>query len=197
MGFSLSPLILKQMYYIHQGLLLVDPWVCFEKVAKIMACMLLMSSYITKQRQFWFLYGKYCALFLGEHLQFHVLRTAPGLGNVTVNWKIVGDRVEQNFENYSGILFFPEVRSCSLSTFNTDGKAIWKLKLMLRWERLNTFPPKMFPDINVLFSSSLNSNLEVLISWSLKLKHLVRNHYSHSKYSDLYLVQQQLISFTT
>ncbi|XP_019373727.1 PREDICTED: G-protein coupled receptor 98 [Gavialis gangeticus] len=44
----------------------------------------------------------------GEHLQFHVLRTAPGLGNVTVNWKIVGDRVEQNFENYSGILFFPE-----------------------------------------------------------------------------------------
>ncbi|NXG74231.1 GPR98 protein, partial [Baryphthengus martii] len=44
----------------------------------------------------------------GEHLQFHVVRTAPGLGNVTVEWKIVGHNVKQNFENYSGILFFPE-----------------------------------------------------------------------------------------
>lgn len=48
-------------------------------------------------------------LFLGEKLQFHVVRTAPGLGNVTVEWKIVGHNVKQNFENYSGILFFPEV----------------------------------------------------------------------------------------
>ncbi|XP_027733793.1 adhesion G-protein coupled receptor V1 isoform X6 [Empidonax traillii] len=44
----------------------------------------------------------------GEQLQFHVVRTAPGLGNVTVEWKIVGHNVKQNFENYSGILFFPE-----------------------------------------------------------------------------------------
>ncbi|XP_064499040.1 adhesion G-protein coupled receptor V1 isoform X4 [Pseudopipra pipra] len=44
----------------------------------------------------------------GEQLQFHILRTAPGLGNVTVEWKIVGHNVKQNFENYSGILFFPE-----------------------------------------------------------------------------------------
>ncbi|NWW69684.1 GPR98 protein, partial [Climacteris rufus] len=44
----------------------------------------------------------------GEFLQFHIVRTAPGLGNVTVEWKIVGHNVEQNFENYSGILFFPE-----------------------------------------------------------------------------------------
>ncbi|XP_068782490.1 adhesion G-protein coupled receptor V1 [Struthio camelus] len=44
----------------------------------------------------------------GEQLQFHIIRTAPGLGNVTVEWKIVGNRVKQNFENYSGILFFPE-----------------------------------------------------------------------------------------
>jgi len=47
--------------------------------------------------------------FLGERLPFHILRTAPGLGNVTVEWKIVGHNVKQNFENYSGILFFPEV----------------------------------------------------------------------------------------
>ncbi|NXY21530.1 GPR98 protein, partial [Atrichornis clamosus] len=44
----------------------------------------------------------------GEQLQFHIVRTPPGLGNVTVEWKIVGHNVEQNFENYSGILFFPE-----------------------------------------------------------------------------------------
>ncbi|XP_069736689.1 adhesion G-protein coupled receptor V1, partial [Phaenicophaeus curvirostris] len=44
----------------------------------------------------------------GEKLQFHVVRTAPGLGNVTVEWKIVGHNVKQNFESYSGILFFPE-----------------------------------------------------------------------------------------
>ncbi|NWX90484.1 GPR98 protein, partial [Nothoprocta pentlandii] len=44
----------------------------------------------------------------GEQVQFHILRTAPGLGNVTVEWKIVGHRVKQNFENFSGILFFPE-----------------------------------------------------------------------------------------
>ncbi|NXM57764.1 GPR98 protein, partial [Illadopsis cleaveri] len=44
----------------------------------------------------------------GEQLQFHIVRTAPGLGNVTVEWKIVGHNVEQNFEYFSGILFFPE-----------------------------------------------------------------------------------------
>ncbi|NXU35332.1 GPR98 protein, partial [Drymodes brunneopygia] len=44
----------------------------------------------------------------GEQLQFHIIRTPPGLGNVTVEWKIVGHNVQQNFEYYSGILFFPE-----------------------------------------------------------------------------------------
>ncbi|KAM9251115.1 adhesion G-protein coupled receptor V1 [Cariama cristata] len=44
----------------------------------------------------------------GEQLQFHIVRTAPGLGNVTVEWKIIGHNVKQNFEDYSGILFFPE-----------------------------------------------------------------------------------------
>ncbi|NXK95299.1 GPR98 protein, partial [Formicarius rufipectus] len=44
----------------------------------------------------------------GEQLEFHIVRTAPGLGNVTVAWEIVGHNVEQNFENYSGTLFFPE-----------------------------------------------------------------------------------------
>ncbi|XP_009698930.1 PREDICTED: G-protein coupled receptor 98-like, partial [Cariama cristata] len=43
-----------------------------------------------------------------EQLQFHIVRTAPGLGNVTVEWKIIGHNVKQNFEDYSGILFFPE-----------------------------------------------------------------------------------------
>ncbi|XP_077792347.1 adhesion G-protein coupled receptor V1 isoform X2 [Podarcis muralis] len=44
----------------------------------------------------------------GELLSFHVLRTAPGAGNVTVDWKIVGPHLEHNFENVSGMLFFLE-----------------------------------------------------------------------------------------
>ncbi|XP_054843539.1 adhesion G-protein coupled receptor V1 [Eublepharis macularius] len=44
----------------------------------------------------------------GDFLQFHVLRTGPGTRNCTVEWKIVGHRAEQNFENVSGIIFFLE-----------------------------------------------------------------------------------------
>ncbi|XP_008578647.1 PREDICTED: G-protein coupled receptor 98, partial [Galeopterus variegatus] len=44
----------------------------------------------------------------GENLQFHVIRTPPGRGNVTVNWKIIGQNLELNFANFTGQLFFPE-----------------------------------------------------------------------------------------
>uniref|UniRef100_A0A8C5P4D2 Adhesion G-protein coupled receptor V1 n=1 Tax=Jaculus jaculus TaxID=51337 RepID=A0A8C5P4D2_JACJA len=44
----------------------------------------------------------------GEILQFHVIRTPPGLGNVTVDWKIVGQNLELNFANSTGQLFFSE-----------------------------------------------------------------------------------------
>ncbi|XP_039767131.1 adhesion G-protein coupled receptor V1 [Ornithorhynchus anatinus] len=44
----------------------------------------------------------------GETLPFHVLRTPPGRGNVSVNWKIIGERVEENFLNSTGEIFFPE-----------------------------------------------------------------------------------------
>uniref|UniRef100_A0A8C0C9F3 Adhesion G-protein coupled receptor V1 n=1 Tax=Balaenoptera musculus TaxID=9771 RepID=A0A8C0C9F3_BALMU len=44
----------------------------------------------------------------GEILQFHVMRTPPGRGNVTVNWKIIGQNLELNFANFTGQLFFPE-----------------------------------------------------------------------------------------
>uniref|UniRef100_A0A2K6F8J3 Adhesion G-protein coupled receptor V1 n=1 Tax=Propithecus coquereli TaxID=379532 RepID=A0A2K6F8J3_PROCO len=44
----------------------------------------------------------------GEILQFYVIRTPPGRGNVTVNWKIIGQNLELNFANFSGQLFFPE-----------------------------------------------------------------------------------------
>ncbi|KAL1783722.1 G-protein coupled receptor 98 [Sigmodon hispidus] len=44
----------------------------------------------------------------GEILQFHVIRTPPGRGNVTVNWKIVGQNLEINFSNFTGQLFFSE-----------------------------------------------------------------------------------------
>ncbi|KAM5298193.1 adhesion G-protein coupled receptor V1 [Ctenodactylus gundi] len=44
----------------------------------------------------------------GEMLQFHVVRTPPGRGNVTVDWKIVGQNLELGFANCTGQLFFPE-----------------------------------------------------------------------------------------
>nr|XP_021553254.1 G-protein coupled receptor 98 [Neomonachus schauinslandi] len=44
----------------------------------------------------------------GEILQFHVVRTPPGRGNVSVSWKIIGQNLELNFANSTGQLFFPE-----------------------------------------------------------------------------------------
>ncbi|MBZ3889709.1 G-protein coupled receptor 98, partial [Sciurus carolinensis] len=44
----------------------------------------------------------------GEMLQFLVIRTPPGRGNVTVDWKIIGQNLEFNFANFTGQLFFPE-----------------------------------------------------------------------------------------
>ncbi|KAJ8414918.1 hypothetical protein AAFF_G00024410 [Aldrovandia affinis] len=45
----------------------------------------------------------------GEQLQLLVLRTAPGRGNVTVDWRIQGHRVTQTFgPEISGKLFFTE-----------------------------------------------------------------------------------------
>ncbi|XP_057687080.1 adhesion G-protein coupled receptor V1 isoform X4 [Corythoichthys intestinalis] len=42
----------------------------------------------------------------GEKLSLLVLRTAPGLGNVTVDWRIQGPFVEQTFTHTSGRLVF-------------------------------------------------------------------------------------------
>ncbi|XP_074063616.1 adhesion G-protein coupled receptor V1-like isoform X2 [Macrotis lagotis] len=44
----------------------------------------------------------------GENLEFHVIRMPPGRGNVTVNWKIIGQHLELNFANFSGEIFFLE-----------------------------------------------------------------------------------------
>ncbi|XP_048187347.1 adhesion G-protein coupled receptor V1 [Perognathus longimembris pacificus] len=44
----------------------------------------------------------------GEMLQFHVIRTPPGRGNVTVDWEIFGQNIELSFANFTGQLFFPE-----------------------------------------------------------------------------------------
>ncbi|KAF7670351.1 hypothetical protein LDENG_00010120 [Lucifuga dentata] len=44
----------------------------------------------------------------GEKVFLLVLRTAPGLGNVTVDWTVQGPRVDQTFTQTSGILFFTE-----------------------------------------------------------------------------------------
>ncbi|XP_061116243.1 adhesion G-protein coupled receptor V1 [Conger conger] len=44
----------------------------------------------------------------GEPLRLVVVRTAPGRGNVTVDWRIMGRRVAQTFVETSGVLFFTE-----------------------------------------------------------------------------------------
>lgn len=54
----------------------------------------------------------YCALWYlsGERLSLLVLRTAPGLGNVTVDWTVRGPSVHRTFAQTSGKLFFAEVK---------------------------------------------------------------------------------------
>ncbi|XP_070689817.1 adhesion G-protein coupled receptor V1 [Pempheris klunzingeri] len=44
----------------------------------------------------------------GEKLSLLVLRTAPGLGNVTVDWSVQGSLVQRTFTQTSGTLFFAE-----------------------------------------------------------------------------------------
>ncbi|KAI9527782.1 Adhesion G-protein coupled receptor V1 [Dissostichus eleginoides] len=44
----------------------------------------------------------------GERLSLLVLRTAPGLGNVTVDWTLQGPLVQRTFTQNSGTLFFTE-----------------------------------------------------------------------------------------
>ncbi|KAM7391822.1 hypothetical protein PAMP_022479 [Pampus punctatissimus] len=44
----------------------------------------------------------------GEKLSLLVLRTAPGLGNVTVDWTVQGPLVDRTFTKTSGRLFFTE-----------------------------------------------------------------------------------------
>ncbi|XP_076586595.1 adhesion G-protein coupled receptor V1 isoform X2 [Chaetodon auriga] len=44
----------------------------------------------------------------GEKLSLSVLRTAPGLGNVTVDWTVQGPLVHRTFIQTSGTLFFTE-----------------------------------------------------------------------------------------
>ncbi|XP_077943744.1 adhesion G-protein coupled receptor V1 [Gasterosteus aculeatus] len=44
----------------------------------------------------------------GERLSLLVTRTAPGLGNITVDWNVKGPLVHQTFPKISGTLFFAE-----------------------------------------------------------------------------------------
>lgn len=47
----------------------------------------------------------------GERLSLLVLRTAPGLGNVSVDWTVHGHLVHRTFTETSGTLFFTEVNT--------------------------------------------------------------------------------------
>lgn len=46
----------------------------------------------------------------GERVSLLVQRTAPAIGNVTVEWRIQGPQTLLTFEESSGVLFFTEVR---------------------------------------------------------------------------------------
>lgn len=45
----------------------------------------------------------------GEKLSLLVVRTAPGLGNVTVDWTVTGPLVHRTFTQTTGTLLFTEV----------------------------------------------------------------------------------------
>lgn len=46
----------------------------------------------------------------GERVPLLVQRTAPAIGNVTVEWRIEGPQSSLTFVETSGVLFFTEVR---------------------------------------------------------------------------------------
>lgn len=48
--------------------------------------------------------------FPGESLSLLVLRSAPGLGNVSVDWTIQGPLTHRTFTQTSGTLFFTKVK---------------------------------------------------------------------------------------
>lgn len=47
----------------------------------------------------------------GERVSILVVRTAPGLGNVTVDWTVEGPFVHRTVVQTSGKLFFTEVKT--------------------------------------------------------------------------------------
>ncbi len=58
----------------------------------------------------WLISKVRCSLYsTGESLSLLVERTAPAIGNVTVEWRIDGPRVSMTFTDTSGTLFFSEV----------------------------------------------------------------------------------------
>lgn len=46
-----------------------------------------------------------------------MLRTAPGLGNVTLDWTVRGPSVQRTFAQTSGKLFFAEVKEKNVVLF--------------------------------------------------------------------------------
>lgn len=47
----------------------------------------------------------------GDRVPLLVQRTAPAIGNVTVEWRIEGPQALLTFVETSGVLFFTEVRT--------------------------------------------------------------------------------------
>lgn len=61
----------------------------------------------------------HCIIFLitGERLTLLVLRSAPGLGNITVDWTVQGPLAHRTFIQTSGTIFFNEVNKMSYVFF--------------------------------------------------------------------------------
>lgn len=55
-------------------------------------------------------FGRMFFCLTGERVPLLVQRTAPAIGNVTVDWRIEGPQALLTFVETSGVLFFTEVR---------------------------------------------------------------------------------------
>uniref|UniRef100_A0A8C7IVD8 Adhesion G-protein coupled receptor V1 n=1 Tax=Oncorhynchus kisutch TaxID=8019 RepID=A0A8C7IVD8_ONCKI len=67
----------------------------------------------------------------GEMLSLLVTRTAPGLGNATVDWVIQGPRVARTFTHTSGLLFFTEVNKLTGVTPRYGVHAVSSIRFIL------------------------------------------------------------------
>ncbi len=97
-----------------------------------------------------------CSLYsTGESLSLLVERTAPAIGNVTVEWRIEGPRVSMTFTDTSGTLFLSEVMNKNVSL--PDNLSISFKLLNLTSEFKGQWAINVLPQL--LFQGMLNNTI--------------------------------------